>query len=244
MKKIDWMLKIGFYLMLSGIILSSCEKMEDNYNKFLEGGEIVYSSKVDSLQAFGGRNRALISYQIISDPKVVNSRIFWNNGKDSLDIPVQRSTGIDKISGLINNLNEGIFTFNVYTYDKDKNKSIKSEVICSVYGEIYAGSISNRPLKSAIYNNTTGNVTLEWYGVSEQAVVVILNYTDKTGNSKSLIDSPSIDPYNPMKPAKFRITITLPDFMKGTSVEYKTGYKPTHSAIDTFYTAPDIVFPL
>ena len=230
--------------MLFGCILFSCEQMDDNYSEFLEGGEIIYTSKVDSLQAFGGHNRALIKYQIISDPKIVNSRIYWNDGTDSLDIPVQRSTGIDKISGVITDLAEGIYTFNVYTYDKDKNRSIKSEIICSVYGEVYAGSISNRPLKSAIYNNTTGNVTLEWYGVSEQAVIVTVVYTDKAGNSKTLVDVPTIDPLNPKKPAKLKITTILPDFKQGSSLEYITGYKPTSTAIDTFFTAPNTVGPL
>lgn len=244
MKNINWIYKTGFLILFIGIILTSCEPMDENYSKFLEGGEIIYTSKVDSLEAFGGHNRALISYQIISDPKIVNSRIYWNDGTDSLDIPVQRSTGVDKISGVITDLDEGIYTFNVYTYDKDKNRSIKSEVICSVYGEVYAGSISNRPLKSAIYNTTTGNVTLEWYGVSEQAVIVNVTYTDKAGNSKTLVDVPTIDPLNPAKPAKFKATTTLPDFKAGSSLEYKTGYKPTASAIDTFFTAPDVVIPL
>jgi hypothetical protein len=243
MKNINWIIKIGFFIMLFGCILS-CEQMDDSYCEFLEGGEIIYTSKVDSLQAFGGHNRALIKYQIISDPKIVNSRIYWNDGTDSLDIPLQRSTGIDKISGVITDLPEGIYTFNVYTYDKDKNRSIKSEIICSVYGEVYAGSISNRPLKSAIYNNTTGNVMLEWYGVSEQAVIVTVVYTDKGGNSRTLVDVPTIDPLNPAKSAKFKVTTIVPNFKQGSALEYKTGYKPTSTAIDTFFTAPDTVIPL
>lgn len=233
MKIKNTMLKyVVVVLLLSSLF--SCEKMADNYQPYLEGGEIIYTSKVDSLQAFPGKNRIKLVYFIISDPNINNSRVYWNGGSDSIDVPIQRSAGIDTIQTVIDNLEEGIYTFNVVTFDQDGNHSTKSEVISNVYGDVYAGTISNRPLKKMTFFSNTNIARLEWYGVSQRAVVVEAVYTNIDGVETTMkIQKVIVDP---RKPATFKDVSLLPDISLNSAVKYRTGYLPEESAIDTFFT--------
>ena len=107
-------------------------------------------------------------------------------------------------------------------------------MIGEVYGEAYKSSIANRPLNSAVYSAATKEVTLNWFGVAQQAVVIDVAYTDVTGAEKELAVT-KVFP-DPRKPGIFLDQTVLPDYKVGTSFRYRTGYLPVAAAIDTFYT--------
>ncbi len=231
MKKYIWgMLGLG--------LLAACSKMEDNYQQYLENGVIIYTAKVDSLKAFPGRNRIALSWLLVSDPKIDKCRVFWNSGKDSVTIPVQRSAGIDTINVVLDNLEENVFTFDVYTYDNAGHSSVKEEIIGTVYGNNYLASLYNRPVRKTAYLSGTKEAEITWFGVNPQAVAVDIEYTNVDGDLVTKREV-AVRP-DPFKPLAFPDETVLPGYRQGTSFRYRTAYKPAPSAIDTFYTAYDI----
>lgn len=253
--------KISIYnrhllLLLFAFVIStvvSCSKMDDNYIGFVKNGEIVYTGKVDSLQAFPGNGRLQLKWLLVSDPKITKCKVYWNDGKDSSILDVKKTAATDTIKLILGNLKEGLYSFQVYTYDNLGHSSVKADVIGTVYGDNYQSSLFNRPLKSATWVNIAAKPTsnppvlafkgtqVEWYGVSDQAVLVELRYTNEAGISKTVIEVPVKDPNKPNSPPALRPITELPDYKKGTSFTYRTGYKPTSKSIDIFYTAFDTV---
>jgi hypothetical protein len=253
--KINKFLRYCFLLILPAAMLASCEKAPQE--EFMKGGEIIYTGKPDSLQSFAGYKRNKLTWYLVSDPKISKAKVFWNNpvlpegrtqgpndrnpGRDSVIIDIQRTSGKQLVEVNIDRLEEGVYTFDVYTYDKNGNTSIKSEVIGEVYAETFQNSISNRSLDSAEYYTTLNEVKLKWFGVAQQAVVVDLNYTDVSGQLKSIQITKVI--FDPRKPGAFVDRDILPDYKEGTAFQYRTGYLPVPTAIDTFFTGFREVVP-
>ncbi|HVK49771.1 MAG TPA: DUF4998 domain-containing protein, partial [Pseudobacter sp.] len=69
----------------------ACSKMDEEYKDFTKGGEIIYTGKVDSLKIFPGKNRFKLSWALVSDQRISKCRVFWNEGEDSITVPVQRT---------------------------------------------------------------------------------------------------------------------------------------------------------
>lgn len=208
--------------------------MTDNYKPYIKNGEKIFTGKVDSLVSFPGSNRLQLRWLLVSDPKITKCKVFWNNGADSLLVPVHKSDTTDTITVNINNLEEGLYTFDVYTYDDAGHSSVKAEVTGTVYGENYINSISNRALDSAIYYPDTKQVEIKWFGIGQGAVVMDLEYTDSLGNlvKKQITAATSFSGV----PLGFLETDTLHAYQDGTTFKYRTGYLPVGNAIDTFYT--------
>lgn len=243
-----------FLFVLAGCLFASCSKQDATYSDFLKNGEIVYNGKPEQLQVLSGNNRVQLKWYIVSDPKISKAKIFWNNpaqvegtnplpgeridGRDSVQINIQRSSGTDSVETIIDRLKEGIYTFEVYMYDDAGHSSVKSEIIGNVYGNTYQNSISNRPLNTALLDTTDSksNLYLEWFGVAQQAVKIDLNYTDVSGTSKSTQMIKVPNPIDPRRGMIWETTDTLWDYKEGELFTYRTAYLPESNSIDTFYT--------
>lgn len=212
------------YILLLTVMgcLYACSKMEDTYNEFTKGGELVYTGRADSMKVFPGRNRIGLSWLLLSDPSITQCKVFWNDGADSLAIPVQRTGGVDTVRIMLTNMAEKTYTFDIYTYDGLGHSSVKVDTIGMVYGDYYAGSLFNRPVKNIAFSADTAR--LEWSGASTQCVGVEIRYVD-TG-----------DVWRAAWAANADKNTKLPAFKKGNSFEYRTLYLPAKTAIDTFYT--------
>ncbi|MNR30229.1 hypothetical protein D3C85_1476740 [compost metagenome] len=105
------------------LALTACEKA-DKYKEFVKDGEISYIGKLDSVKVYSGKNRVMLRGMITSDPKIVECRVFWNNKKDSLVIPVTKEMISDTIHRFIDIATEGFQNFVIYTYDAAGNSSI------------------------------------------------------------------------------------------------------------------------
>ena len=213
-----------FYLLLllvAGAFVA-CSKMEDTYKEFVQNGEIIYTGRVDSVKAFSGNNRIMLTMLLLSDPKINKVKVFWNNRSDSAVKDVVRTTGVDTVKFMLTNMPEGTYAFEIYTYDNQGHSSIKKEAIGIVYGQNYINSLSNRPLKSMTY--ATSKATLKWYGPSAQTVGQQINYTDSLNAARSVF-----------VPKADTMTI-LNNFKKAATFQYRTLYLPDANAIDTFYS--------
>lgn len=216
-------MKYSIFSLITAITICgffACSEQDETYRQFLEGGEHVYVERADSLKAYPGKNRIKLSWTIFSDPDVSSARIFWNNGADSTEVPIARTTGIDTIEVILDNLAEGSYTFDVYTYDKAGNSSIKADVFAEVYGDVYASSLLNRAIEQIGYNN--GKLELAWYGADNEDVGTEVTYTDASDVRRKITVNPDDS------------VSVLADYKPNSPFEYVTYYKPDSTAIDIF----------
>ena len=208
---------------LLAILIISCSKMEDTFKEYVVPNGITYVGKADSIAVFPGRARIKITWLRGTDPNTRQAVIYWNNKNDSLVIPVTQTDPKDTVTALINNLPEGSYAFNIFTRDDAKNASIRVDVQGSTYGTIYESAILPRVLGSA---RVTGNdVKLGWPKGEPTSFSTEINYIDLAGVSQRT--------YLPA----IQDTIILTNVKEGSSVTYRSLYKPTDLTIDTFYTA-------
>lgn len=226
-------IKMASYLIIMIVFtfqFFSCDKMADNYKQFLEGGEIIYPGKVDSVKVFPGKYRIGLSWLILSDRSITSSIVFWHNGKDSTIVPIKRSSGIDTINIVLNNLLELPYTFNIVTTDALKNRSVKTEIVGTVYGNIYRGRLLNRAIRDLVYSETTG-LNVKWVTPDKGTVEEEIVYTDIDGNNHSVTCNTSLD------------SIWLAKYDPSKTFSYKTSFIPDSMAIDTFETAFEEINP-
>jgi len=227
-----------FFLFISLVLGLSigCSKMDD-WKKYVADGEISYTGKLDSLRIFSGKNRVQVEGLFISDPKVTECRIFWNDRRDSISVPVERTPDIDTLQVILENMAENVYNFEVVTYDALGNPSITVHSIGTVYGDRYQTSLFDRPLSrrdlttySGVFLGTLGSVDL-----SSGIFATEIKYTDQ-GNREKVLRIP-------IDEKEFKLDDVNADYpMLSRSL-----FLPDSTCLDTFYTTfveiqPDYVF--
>ncbi len=207
-----------------GII--ACSKMDDTYDQFWKDGPKVYPASPDSVKVFPGENRIELIWLILGDPTVSKAKIYWNNKKDSIDVPVELTEkGIDTVKVSFTDMSEGSYSFDIYTYDRRGNQSVPATVVGKVYGESYSSSLLNRLVKSAEFID--GSLEIVWgnpadnTSIGDELVYTDISGTDRHVYVRSDADSTIVDDF---------------DFNAGKTFSYRTMYLPEPTAIDTFYT--------
>ncbi|MCL6218202.1 DUF5013 domain-containing protein [Zunongwangia pacifica] len=220
-------IKIYLYLILGFAFLWSCSDVADidDYKEFVKGGEINYTEKVDSLKAFSGRNRIKIQGIVDADPKIKSFRVYWNSMKDSVVVPVTRTTGVDTLEVIINDISENIYNFEVRTFDGLGNTSIPQYTTGEVYGERYQSSLYNRPV---IGNELIGsNLTVNYANMDRTTGVLGTEMEYTSVNSSELQEI-----FVPIDSTQAQIE----DYTSGSEYRYRTVFLPEPTSIDTFYT--------
>lgn len=211
------------FILLVGFIIS-CSKMDSNYSGFIKDGPIKYTGRPDSLKVHSGNHRLKLSWIIFADPKINRALIYWNNRKDSVNVPIARTGGIDTVNVTLSNMNEGTYVFEIFTFDAEGNKSVKTEILGNVYGENYQKTILIRPVNVASVIGRD-SARIDWGAVSfKEAISSELSYTDLLGGSHKLDVSSEI------------AATILTNVNATTSFTYRTKYLPSPLAIDSFYT--------
>jgi hypothetical protein len=218
----------GAMLIIYCAMLFACSKMNATYDEFIKDGEVVYIAKVDSATTYPGNNRLGLSMLLTSDPRISKVKVYWSAGgqTDSMEKAVQRTDNIDTVRFSFNKLAEGTYTFNIYSYDKAGHRSVKNDVIGTVYGERYIAQLVNRAIKSGAYNDVAQTATIKWFGVGADVIGQEILYTDNLGVQQKLYSKNE-------GPADSTV---LPIYKKGNSFQYRTLYKPAPNAIDTFFS--------
>ena len=215
-----------FTLIILSLFIYACSDMDevDEYKKFTDGGEISYTEKMDSIKVFSGKNRAKIQGVVNADPKITNFTVYWNSKQDSINVPVERTGGVDTLTTMIDGLAENIYNFEVRTFDNEGNKSIPVYITANVYGNRYQESISTRPLISDQLLGSNLTINFGSMDLLSGVIGTEVVYNDELGVEKEVflpIDSTSI---------------AIDDFLGGSSYSYRTLFLPEENAIDTFYT--------
>lgn len=222
---------VAVFVVLFVLIINSCSS-GDEYLKFTEGGAISYTGKIDSVKIFPGRNRLEVQGLILSDPKVTELRIYWNNKKDSVVVPITRTSGIDAVSKIINNLEENIYNFEFRTFDAKGNSSIAVTGSSEVYGDRYISSLINRPILNNVLIGSQLTVNFIDLNADSGALGTEIEYTNSADEIKTIFTDIS------------KTNVVISDFKSGSTYRYTTLYKPVVTAIDTFYAAYRDVRPV
>jgi len=205
-------------------LVQSCTKSDHYYRDFIKEASRQYVGKVDSVQAYPGRNRIKLSWLLSPDQSVRSTHIYWNNGRDSLIQIMNRQEGIDTSEVTIEDLDEGNHAFTIYTYGDNHNRSIGVEVFAKAYGSIYEQNLSNRVVKSIARNAEA--VTITWFDeFSETLRATEITYLDAAGSRQLHLLFPDEN------------TIILHDLPPGGTLEYRSVHTPESLAIDTFYSS-------
>lgn len=208
---------------VSVLFFSSCDDFMDVHKEYIEGGEIIYAPKPDTINFIAGKNRILFSCRTYNAPNIRSIDVFWNDGLDSLIIPVELKTGYDSISVVLDNMKEKSYTFNTRTTDNFGHKSLYVTDFGSSYGDTYLSRLSDRRIKTVSLSDKGGAAT--WYFAPGDLVRSEIRYTKKDG-SQSVAETSST-----------KDMVELPDIKPGSTVEYRSLFIPEVEAIDTFATA-------
>lgn len=212
---------------LIAVVLGACSKMDSTYKDFIKGS-IVYIGSADSVKIYPGKNRLQLSW-ISFDPAATEAKIYWNNKSDSLSVPLHITGEADTINVMLNDLPEGSYSFDIYLYDDKGNTSIKTSAVGQVYGDSYIGSLLSRPVKSALFDN--GTVNISWGTADETVIGTQLTYED-ADNKVHVIDVPVDSLFTTLENFDFSVRDTF---------RYRTLYVPDSMSIDTFYSAYETV---
>ncbi len=232
--------KISIMLVLIACIIS-CVKRDTEFKNFLKGKELVYPGVGTNPHSNPGNLRVQLLWNPSSDPSITKYVIFWNNNADSLVYTSSDHNPTDTLKVIVPGLNEYTYSFIVYSYDANGNKSIPLAINnIKVYGPSYQSGLANRAYRVAnpYTVSASGNVTLNFYKLDTaneslsfaHNTSTTIRYTNRAGQAvqKTLYRDSSI---------------TLTDFKGGSTLDYRSTYVPIKGAIDTFNVNNFTAFP-
>ena len=112
----------------------SCDKMNDLHQPFLDQGETVYAARVDSVGTLIGVNKQVL-HIFYPRQRAVRGIVYWNLGANSQEFTFPEEYTDGMISVSLENLEEGNYTYEIYTFDASGNRSIVYEITSNVLSE-------------------------------------------------------------------------------------------------------------
>lgn len=171
---------IKYFVFACFLYLTGCEDNNSLHQKYLDEGEIYYIGMLDSLEIFPGKERVRFSWTINADPRIVGTNISWDEGKESVTIPIVRKQSGNMRMDTIINVAEGIYVFTLANVDREgaKSKGVEGSTVV-IYGAKYAENLQTRLVNSMTLNGTT--LTIRWNSSeSLQIQHTLVRYTDYT----------------------------------------------------------------
>lgn len=204
---------VGCFSLL--LAFSSCTKMNDTQEKFLEWGEAIYAAKIDSAFALSGYQRQVIDI-FYSAPRIDRGQIVYNLNKDTVDFTLPED-GSRHFSVTINDLEEAEYNYTIRTFDKDGNSSLPIEISGKVYGRFYGDYL----VKKAIDRIDNKDVFSIYTKGATDAAGINVTYTTTEGIevTKSF-------------PASEGAAV-IKDAEPGSEFSYTTYYYPDETAVDS-----------
>lgn len=226
--------------MLTAVFIS-CIKRDTEYKNFLKGKELVYPGVANNPNSKPGNLRVELLWNPSPDPSVTKYVIFWNNRADSLVFSSTNHNPTDTLKVIVPNLNEYSYSFTVYSYDGQGNKSIPIDINnVKVYGPNYQSGLVNRAFKVANPYTVSpdGNVTLNFYKIDTASETFSFAYNTSTTVRYTNRDGQAVQ-----KLLYRDSSITLTDFKGGSTLDFRSTFVPVKGAIDTFNVNSYTTFP-
>ncbi len=207
-------------ILLLAFTIFSCDKMEDNYSQYLEGGEINYSSKPLNLMGQAGFKRIQLSWDLTTVNNVKEAIIAFND--QEIKVPVSSAQN-NSVRYIVNNLEEGIYDFEVYTISNSENKSLISSAIVSSYGEKYQSGLNIQKLENFSYDGDILNFDV--IGDFKNLIGYKIEYTKQNGEleTKYYAKGEFVEGFN---------------VKAGSDIKIYSAYLPELTAIDTIFSNP------
>jgi len=197
-----------------------CSKMNDPIAGYIKNGEIIYSTSVDSLKAFSGNQRIKLTWLLPTNHSAVKAVAYWDNKTKSRELPLIKSAD-NTYQFILENMPEASYLLSVFTFDKNGNTSVKSEVSTVAYGERYRSGLLNR-VYIKISKDQNGALLINWGPSDKSQITMEVEYTD-ISNNRVVQSTPS---------AQNSTSLAGVNFSK--PIRYRTIYNPGLSAIDVF----------
>jgi len=211
------------YLLPFLLLYWGCDDYTSLHQPYIENGEIIYSVKVDSVLSYPGRDRIKIKAGFASAPNIKKIKIEWDEGAGSQTWDVDGSNDSVFYEFMINDLEEKSYIFNLYSLDKDGNRSIRVDEFASVYGSKYEATLKNRSINDLELNSDS--VVFNWAVAPSGLIYTDLNYTTTDGSAASI-----------RIPADSS-RIVLDDCSYQVKLQYISSFLPDTLSLDTFYCA-------
>lgn len=224
-------LSILFWCLFS-LLVTCCTPVDYYYSEFLDNAERTYPGRVDSIEFRPGYNRAGIRALMSTDARVSKIRVVWGaNETYETDVLSDEIARYKEVT--IPGITEGSYTFEVYTYDNQGHQSMRSEVFGRVYGSQYERNLNNRIIE-VITNDNEDEFVIQWFPeqIDTTLLGTLVTYPLLHGDSASIFT-----------PKDANITV-LKDVKPEGNFTFTTVYRPTPSAIDSFYASRVDVNPL
>ncbi|GHT69543.1 chitobiase [Bacteroidia bacterium] len=206
-------------LAVAFLLLASCDGMMDVHKEYIEGGELIYAPKIDSLNFIAGKERILFEFRLYNSPNVKTVDVYWNSKQDSMIIPVSPTSGLDSFYVILPNMAEQSYTFDVRTTDNFGHKSLWTTDFGNSYGERYISTVSNRRIRSINLTDRAGEIN--WMSGGEGMVRVEVEYRAKNGEIRTVHTS-----------ANDSKTLCL-DVASNSKFRYRSLFIPESLSIDT-----------
>ena len=205
---------------------TACSDMNDLHQIYLDQGEKIYAAKIDSVFIRPGDGREQLDL-FYNAQRIVKCKIYWNVRTDSMEFELP-SRGNSGISVRLENMEEGNYGYEIFTFDKFENSSLVVEASGKVYGENYKSSLINPSVSNAEF--VDGNAVIEWGNISPESGVVgvDIKYENKWNQL--------LDTFVVVTSSTSGGNTVLPSILRGSGFEYRTIFLPNELAIDTFYT--------
>ncbi|MDR0844615.1 MAG: DUF4998 domain-containing protein [Tannerella sp.] len=192
MKRIIYFLTIC----LLGAYATSCDDNNSLHQKYIDQGEILYTGKVDSVKVIPGKDRVKFSWLIDADPRITKVVLYWDGRKESKEFEVNRTQpGVFQMDVSFD-IPEGIYNFQLVTFDIDNNHSLPVNKNVSVYGDKYIASLMSRTVTSSKVS-AEGNLTINWGLVENEDVqyttVYFTDYTNPTSPVNKSVQVENLD---------------------------------------------------
>ncbi|MFN0257276.1 DUF4998 domain-containing protein [Pedobacter ureilyticus] len=226
--------KIASVTLVFAAMIISCTKDDTQFKDFLKDGETVYPGKVLKVTQKAGNLRTGLWFNPSPDPSITKYVVKWNNNTDSMVVNATTHNPLDTIKVIIPNLSEYTYTFTVYSYDAQGNRSIPVEVPnVRVYGSLYQGALLNRPYNATTpyVLNSDGSLLLNFSTPDTINVGTVIRYTN-TSNATTEKTLAAKDN-----------SILINDYKAGTDVQYKSSYIPLKGSLDVFAVSDYSTFP-
>jgi hypothetical protein len=221
-------------MFIVALVYTSCKKKDTEFRDLLGGKELVYPGLPANTNFRSGNKRILLQWNPSPDPTITKYVVYWNNNADSMVVNATSHRPSDTVKVLIPNLQEYVYSFNIYSFDNAGNKSIPLPLNnARVYGPLYTAGLLNRGYNATTPYavNSNGSVTLNFITPDTINISTTIRYTN---NSNAVVEKlVSAD----------SSSVTLPDYKAGTNVLYRSAYVPVRNAIDTFVTNAFDTFP-
>jgi len=216
------------------IIFWGCSKKPTDYRSFLGGTEITYPGKVTNASVLPGNGRIMLVWNPSPDPSITKYVVYWNNNVDSLILNATSHKASDTIRCIVNGLSEYVYTFFIYSYDANGNRSVVTEIDnARAYGSIYQSALHNRIVNPANPANVKADssVTLSFLTPDTINITTSIQYSNRSGVTVKRYLSPDSN------------AIVLWDYNYNSPIVYQSSYIPMRGSLDTFNTLRSDTFP-